>query len=82
MYGHVQEEDVMKSSLTHYRKIIDNNGFPVPGSPPQHCPHTAEHAPVCHVLAKRRVVGFISLVACAMLITMVVIIYYCMKRPK
>ncbi|MCI4388203.1 hypothetical protein PGIGA_G00082900 [Pangasianodon gigas] len=82
MYGHVQEEDIVKSSLTHYRKIIDNNGFPVPGSPPQHCPRKPEDLPACHVLAKRPVVGFISLVASAMLITMGVIIYYCMKRPK
>lgn len=82
MYGHVQEEDIVKSSLSHYKKIIDNNGFPVPGSPPQHCPHPPEHSPVCDVLAKRPVVGFISLVASAMLITMGVIIYYCTKRPK
>lgn len=82
MYGHVQEENIVKSSLTHYRKIIDNNGFPVPGSPPQHCPQTAELSPLCHVLAKRPVVGFITLVASAMLITVCVIIYYCTKRPK
>lgn len=82
MYGHVQEEDIVKSSLTHYRKLIDNNGFPGPGSPQQHCPRMPEHSPVCHVLAKRPVVGFISLVASAMLITMGVIIYYSMKRPK
>lgn len=82
MYGHMDAENIMKSSLTHYSKIIDNNGFPVPGSSPQHCPHITEHSPVCHVLAKHTVVGFISLVASAMLVTVGVVIYYCMKRPK
>lgn len=81
MYGHVQEEDIVKSSLTHYKKVIDNNGFPVPGSP-QHCPQVPEHSPARHVLAKRPVVGFISLVASAMLVAVGVIIYYGTKRPK
>ena len=42
MYGYVQDEVFEKASLSHYRNIIDHNGFPAPESPPQQCPRPAE----------------------------------------
>ncbi|XP_030648234.1 klotho [Chanos chanos] len=82
LYGHVQDEVIVKSSLTHYRNIIDHNGFPEHGSPPQHCPRVTQHCPGCHVLAKRPVVGFLSLVGLGILITLGLTIYYATKRHK
>ncbi|KAL7847469.1 hypothetical protein AOLI_G00221870 [Acnodon oligacanthus] len=82
MYGNVQEEVIVKDSLNHYRNIIDHNGFPAPNSPAQQCLHTPDHCPVCQVLAKQPVVGFISLVGSSVLITLGLVIYYGAKRHK
>ncbi|XP_076876324.1 klotho [Brachyhypopomus gauderio] len=82
LYGHVEEEVIMKSSLIHYRTIIERNGFPSPGSAPQHCPSLPRRSPLCPVLSKRRVVGFISLVGSAFLVTVGLIVYYSTKRHK
>ncbi|KAG7484428.1 hypothetical protein MATL_G00049280 [Megalops atlanticus] len=82
MYGHVHEDFIVKSSLTHYRNIIDHNGFPSPSAAQQHCPHPTESCPGCHLFTKRPVVGFLSLVGSALLITVGMIIYYAAKRHK
>ncbi|XP_062870862.1 klotho [Trichomycterus rosablanca] len=82
LYSHVQEETIEKSSLTHYRNIIDHNGFPDHGGPPESCPRTPERSAIYYVLAKRPVVSFISFVGFALFITTGLIIYDCTKRPK
>ncbi|XP_028839736.1 klotho [Denticeps clupeoides] len=82
MYGHVQDEVIMKASLTHYRNIIEHNGFPVQGSPPQQCPRSLVPCSECHFLTKRPIVSFLSLVGSGLLITMGFIIYYASKRRK
>lgn len=82
MYGNVQEEVIVKDSLTHYRNIIDHNGFPAPNSPPQQCLQTSDHCLLCQVLAKQPVMGFISVVGSSALITLGLVIYYGTKRRK
>ncbi|KAL0182840.1 hypothetical protein M9458_022215, partial [Cirrhinus mrigala] len=67
MYGHVQEEVILKSSLGHYKNIIQHNGFPAPGTAQQQCPHAPVHGSGRYVLTKQPVVGFLSL--CALLST-------------
>ncbi|KAJ8412476.1 hypothetical protein AAFF_G00128120 [Aldrovandia affinis] len=82
MYGHVHGEYVVKSSLHHYRNIIDHNGFPSPNDSPQQCPRLPEPCSGCHLFAKRPIVGFLTLVGSALLITVGMIIYYAAKRHK
>ncbi|KAF3840935.1 hypothetical protein F7725_006797 [Dissostichus mawsoni] len=84
MYGHVQEEVIIKASLSNYRNIIQHNGFPIQGAPPQQCPSMPQPCLGCHVLVKRPwpVVGFLTLVGSGVLITLGLIIYYTAKRHK
>ncbi|KAK5918081.1 hypothetical protein CgunFtcFv8_002878 [Champsocephalus gunnari] len=82
MYGHVQEEVIIKASLSNYRNIIQHNGFPIQGAPPQQCP--SRPCIGCQLLVTRPwpVVGFLMLVGSGVLITLGLIIYYTAKRHK
>ncbi|KAK2828312.1 hypothetical protein Q5P01_019346 [Channa striata] len=82
LYGQVQDEVIVKASLSNYRNIIQHNGFPVQGGAPQQCPSSPPPCFGCHVLVKRPVVGFLTLVGSAVLITFSLIIYYTAKRHK
>ncbi|KAM4620743.1 klotho [Polymixia lowei] len=82
LYGHVQDEVIIKASLSNYRNVIEHNGFPMPGAAPQQCPSLPQPCLGCHVLAKRPVVGFLTLVGSGVLITLGLIIYYAAKRRK
>ncbi|KAL4608551.1 klotho [Arapaima gigas] len=82
MYGHVHDEFIVKSSLMHYRNIIEHNGFPELSAPPQICPRQSEPCLGCEVLARRSVVGFLSLVGSALLITVGLIVYFAAKRHE
>ncbi|KAK5609633.1 hypothetical protein CRENBAI_002155 [Crenichthys baileyi] len=82
LYGQVHEEVIVKASLSNYRNIIQHNGFPIPGAPPQQCPALPQPCSDCHVLIRRPVVGFLTLVGSAMLITLGLIVYYTAKRHK
>ncbi|KAJ8275557.1 hypothetical protein COCON_G00073090 [Conger conger] len=59
MYGHVNDDYIVKSSLHHYRNIIDHNGFPAPSASPQQCP-LPQPCPGCHLFSKRPIMGFLS----------------------
>uniref|UniRef100_A0A665VZB9 Klotho n=1 Tax=Echeneis naucrates TaxID=173247 RepID=A0A665VZB9_ECHNA len=63
LYGQVHEEVIIKVSLSNYRNIIQHNGFPIQGAAPQQCPSLPQPCLGCHVLEKRPVVGFLTLVA-------------------
>ncbi|KAK6317597.1 hypothetical protein J4Q44_G00129970 [Coregonus suidteri] len=82
LYGHVQDEEIIKASLSQYQNIIQHNGFPLQGTPAStlQCPSQPLPCPGCLVLAKRPVVGFLSLVGSAVLVTLGLIIYYAAKR--
>ncbi|XP_019725077.1 klotho isoform X1 [Hippocampus comes] len=82
LYGHVHEEAVVKASLANYRNIIRHNGFPVQGAPAQRCPLAARPCPGCQALAKRPVVGFLTLLGSATLITLALVVYYASRRHK
>uniref|UniRef100_A0A3B3UVZ7 Klotho n=1 Tax=Poecilia latipinna TaxID=48699 RepID=A0A3B3UVZ7_9TELE len=82
LYGQVHEEVIVKASLSNYRNIIQHNGFPIPGASPQQCPALPQPCPSCHVLIRRPVVGFLTLVGSGVLITLGLIIYYTTKRHK
>nr|XP_040039052.1 klotho [Gasterosteus aculeatus aculeatus] len=82
LYGHIQEEAIVKASLSNYRNIIKHNGFPVQGAAAQPCPSVPQPCPGCHVLAKKSVVGFLTLVGSGVLITLGLIVYYTAKRHK
>nr|XP_023683485.1 klotho [Paramormyrops kingsleyae] len=82
MYGYLQDESVVKPSLTLYRSIIERNGFPAPTAAPQLCPRPAERCPGCRLLARRPVVGFLSLVGSALLVTIGLIVYFTSKRQN
>ncbi|KAJ8342624.1 hypothetical protein SKAU_G00325520 [Synaphobranchus kaupii] len=82
MYGHVHDDSIAKSSLHHYRNIIDHNGFPAATASRQQCPRLPEPCPGCHFFSKRPIVGFFSMVGSALLITVGMIIYYATKRQK
>ncbi|XP_045573391.1 klotho [Salmo salar] len=82
LYGHVQDEEILKASLSQYQNIIRHNGFPLQGTPTSalQCPSQPLPCPGCLVLTKRPVVGFLSLVGSAVLVTLGLIIYYAAKR--
>uniref|UniRef100_A0A3P8TXL7 Klotho n=1 Tax=Amphiprion percula TaxID=161767 RepID=A0A3P8TXL7_AMPPE len=82
LYGQVHEEVIVKASLSNYRNIIQHNGFPVQGAEPQQCPSLPQPCLGCHVLTKRPVVGFLTLVGSGVLITLGLIIYYSSRRHK
>ncbi|XP_026184945.1 klotho [Mastacembelus armatus] len=82
LYGQVQDEVIVKASLSNYRNIIQHNGFPIQGAAPQQCPKLPQPCLGCHVLTKRPVVGFLTLVGSGVLITLGLIIYYTTKRHK
>lgn len=82
LYGQVHEEVIIKASLSNYRNIIEHNGFPIQGAAPQQCPSMPQPCLSCHVLVKRPVVGFLTLVGSGVLITLGLIIYYTAKRHK
>ncbi|XP_028322404.1 klotho isoform X2 [Gouania willdenowi] len=82
LYGHVHEEVIIKASLFNYRNIIRYNGFPIEGAAPQQCPRRPQACPGCQVLVKSPVVGFLTLVGSAGLITLGFIIYYTTRRHK
>ncbi|XP_053297090.1 klotho [Pleuronectes platessa] len=82
LYGQVHEEVIVKESLSNYRNIIQHNGFPIQGAARQQCPSSPQPCPGCHVLVKRPVVGFLTLVGSGVLITLCLIIYYTTKRHK
>ncbi|MBN3296210.1 KLOT protein, partial [Amia calva] len=76
LYGFVNDELIVKSSLMHYRNIIDHNGFPGPTALEQDCAQQPEPCLSCHFFAQRSVIAFLSFVAAAFLITAGLIIYY------
>lgn len=77
LYGQVQQEVIVKASLSNYRNIIGHNGFPVPGGAPQQCPPSRPRpCSGCHLLVRKPVVGFLTLVGSGVLITLGLIIYY------
>lgn len=82
LYGQVQEEVIVKASLSNYRNIIQHNGFPIQGAAPQQCPSLSQPCVGCQVLVKRPVLGFLTLVGSGVLITLGLIIYYTAKRQK
>ncbi|XP_069576372.1 klotho isoform X1 [Brachyistius frenatus] len=82
LYGQLHEEVIVKASLANYRNIIQHNGFPIQGAAPQQCPDVPQPCLGCHVLVKWPVVGFLTLVGSAVLITLSFIIYYTAKRHK
>lgn len=82
LYGHVQDEVIVKASLSNYRNIIQHNGFPIEGAAPQQCVASPQPCPGCRVLMKSPVVGFLTLVGSGVLITLGLIIYYTAKRHK
>ncbi|KAM6984641.1 klotho [Aplochiton taeniatus] len=82
LYGNVQDETIMKASLSHYRNIIQHHGFPLQGAPAQQCPRQQQPCLGCRVLAKRPVMGFLTLVGSAVLITLGLIVYYTAKRHR
>uniref|UniRef100_A0A8C6SIP7 Klotho n=1 Tax=Neogobius melanostomus TaxID=47308 RepID=A0A8C6SIP7_9GOBI len=82
LYGNIQEEVIIKASLSNYRNIIQHNGFPVQGGDPQQCPSRPLSCLSCQVLSKRPVLAFLSLVGSGVLITLGIIIYYTAKRHK
>ncbi|XP_062309001.1 klotho-like [Osmerus eperlanus] len=51
LYGHVQDEPIVKASLSHYRNIIQHHGFPEEGAPAQQCPSQPPPCLGCQVLA-------------------------------
>ncbi|XP_029029155.1 klotho [Betta splendens] len=81
LYGQVQEEIIVKASLSNYRNIIQHNGFPVKGAARQQCPGSPVPCTGCDVL-KRPVLGFLTVVGSGALITMGVIIYYTVRRHR
>ncbi|XP_077448755.1 klotho isoform X3 [Stigmatopora argus] len=90
LYGHVHHEAVAKASLANYRNIIRHDGFPAPGAPDRRrrCPAAAGPAaaaaplcPGCGALAKRPVVGFLTLVCSAALVATGLVVYYA-SRPR
>uniref|UniRef100_A0A3Q4B8A4 Uncharacterized protein n=1 Tax=Mola mola TaxID=94237 RepID=A0A3Q4B8A4_MOLML len=82
LYGHVHEEVIVKASLSNYRNVIQHNGFPIQGAAPQQCPRAPQPCPGCHMLVKRPVVGFLTLVGSGVLVTLGFIIYYTAKGHK
>nr|XP_020476086.1 klotho [Monopterus albus] len=82
LYGQVQDEVIVKASLSNYRNIIQHNGFPIQGAAPQQCPSAPQPCLGCSVLVKRPVVGFLTLVGSGVLITLGIIIYYTTKKRK
>ena len=81
LYGQVHDEVIVKASLSNYRNIIEHNGFPVAGLPPQHCP-PRDPLPClgCQVLTWRPLLWFLTLVGSGFLIMLGLIIYYAAKR--
>lgn len=82
LYGNIQEEIIIKASLSNYRNIIQHNGFPIQGADAQQCPSRPQSCLSCQVLSKGPVLGFLSLVGSGVLITLGLIIYYTAKRHK
>ncbi|KAM9331840.1 klotho [Pholidichthys leucotaenia] len=82
LYGHIHDEVIVKASLSNYRNIIEHNGFPIPGAEPQQCASSPQPCLGCHILVRRPLVGFLTLVGSAVLITLGLIIYYTAKRHK
>lgn len=80
MYGYVQDEVIEKASLSHYRNIIDHNGFRTQGAAPQQCARPVEPCALCRVLAKHSVVSFLSLVGTALVITIAIALYYTTRK--
>lgn len=82
LYGQVHEEVIVKASLSNYRNIIQHNGFPIQGSAPQECPSSPQLCRGCQILVRKPVVGFLTLVGSAVLITLGLIIYYAAKGHR
>lgn len=82
LYGQVHEEVIVKASLSNYRNIIQHNGFPIQGAPPQECPSRPQPCRGCQILVRKPVVGFLTLVGSGVLITLGLIIYYTAKGHK
>lgn len=82
LYGQVQQEVIVKASLSNYRNIIQHNGFPILGGAPQQCPSRPQPCSGCNVLVSKPVVGFLTLVGSGVLITLGLIIYYTARGHK
>ncbi|KAM9781187.1 klotho isoform 2-T2 [Syngnathus typhle] len=80
LYGYVHGEALAKASLANYRNIIRHHGFPAQGAPAQRCPRAARRCAACRALAKRPVVGFLTLVGSAALVALALIVYYAYRR--
>ncbi|XP_072768694.1 klotho [Nerophis lumbriciformis] len=83
LYGHVQQEVVVKASLDNYHNIIQHNGFPVPGAAAQSCPGAVARACAgCGPLLKRPLVGFLALVVSVGLASLGLVLYYTTRRRR
>ncbi|XP_077015124.1 klotho [Tamandua tetradactyla] len=80
LYGYAANQFVPKPSVTRYREIIDNNGFPAPGSPGRFCPQEVGACTKCSFFHNRKsLLVFIAFLLLAFVISLSLIFYYSKK---
>lgn len=83
LYRYAANQFVPKPSMKHYRKIIDNNGFPGPESLGRFCPEEFTLCNECSFFhARKSLLAFIAFLLFAFVISLSLIFYYSKKGRR
>ncbi|XP_006874426.1 PREDICTED: klotho [Chrysochloris asiatica] len=82
-YRSVADQLEPKLSVSHYRKIIDNNGFPGPESLRRFCPEESAVCTECGFFETRKtLLAFLAFLLLAFVISLSLIFYYSKKSRR
>ncbi|XP_028904310.1 klotho [Ornithorhynchus anatinus] len=82
LYRYAANQYEAKPSMRHYRKIIDSNGFPGPGTLGRFCPEEPDLCTECSFFQTRKsLLAFTSFLLFACIVTISLIIYYSRATP-
>lgn len=83
LYRYAANQFEPKPSMKHYRKIIDNNGFPGPETLGRFCPEEFTLCTECSFFhARKSLLAFIAFLLFAFVISLSLIFYYSKKGRR
>ncbi|XP_075448250.1 klotho [Ascaphus truei] len=83
LYSYMANQYEPKHSMKHYRKLIDNNGFPSAEMPTPSCPEELALCLDCHFFQTRKyLLAFVAFICFAFIVSVFMIMYYSKKGRR